>query len=94
MRHNPDGAQVTASVELVDRVARVVVADDGREWRPRTASGSSSASRAALDATDGGFGLGLAIGRELARQMDGDLVLERSDAGARFALRLPGAPTL
>jgi signal transduction histidine kinase len=44
-------------------------------------------------ATDGGFGLGLAIGRELARQMDGDLVLEDSEKGARFALRLPAAST-
>jgi signal transduction histidine kinase len=37
-----------------------------------------------------GFGLGLAIGRELAERMGGGLVLEQSDgAGARFTLRLP-----
>jgi signal transduction histidine kinase len=39
----------------------------------------------------GGFGLGLAIGRELARQMGGELLLD-ADApspGARFALELP-----
>ena len=40
-----------------------------------------------------GFGLGLAIGRELARRMDGDLVLEsKHTAGARFTLILPPAP--
>jgi len=33
----------------------------------------------------------LAIGRELARQMDGDVVLEPSARGARFALWLPAA---
>ena len=37
-----------------------------------------------------GFGLGLAIGRELAQRMGGQLVLEDSDApGAKFTLRLP-----
>lgn len=39
-----------------------------------------------------GFGLGLAIGRELARRMGGDLFLEDQDGpGARFTLRLPVA---
>jgi signal transduction histidine kinase len=39
-----------------------------------------------------GFGLGLAIGRELARRMGGDLVLDESAGpGARFTLQLPAA---
>jgi signal transduction histidine kinase len=39
-----------------------------------------------------GFGLGLAIGRELARRMGGDLGLDDQDGpGARFTLRLPVA---
>ena len=39
-----------------------------------------------------GFGLGLAIGRELARRMGGELVLEEPpDGGATFTLRLPTA---
>ena len=40
-----------------------------------------------------GFGLGLAIGRELADRMGGELVLEDRDGpGATFTLRLPAAP--
>jgi signal transduction histidine kinase len=39
-----------------------------------------------------GFGLGLAIGRELAHRMGGELVLEdQGEPGARFTLRLPVA---
>jgi signal transduction histidine kinase len=39
-----------------------------------------------------GFGLGLAIGRELAERMGGELVLEdRRGPGATFTLRLPSA---
>jgi signal transduction histidine kinase len=38
---------------------------------------------------ESGFGLGLAIGRELAERMGGTLVLADSPAGARFRLTLP-----
>jgi signal transduction histidine kinase len=58
-----------------------VAADDRERIFERFARGR--------DAEPGGFGLGLAIGRELARRMDGDLVLEAAPAGARFVLWLP-----
>jgi signal transduction histidine kinase len=41
---------------------------------------------------EGGFGLGLAIARELARRMDGDVVIAEDTSGARFELRLVAAP--
>ncbi|MEA2210309.1 MAG: hypothetical protein QOF83_257 [Solirubrobacteraceae bacterium] len=45
---------------------------------------------------EAGFGLGLAIGRELASRMGGELILEESapGAGARFTVRLPAAPAM
>jgi signal transduction histidine kinase len=43
-------------------------------------------------ATGEGFGLGLAIGRELAARMNGSLSIEASDVGARFVLRVPDNP--
>jgi signal transduction histidine kinase len=42
---------------------------------------------------EAGFGLGLAIGRELAERMHGELDLDQSyESGARFILQLPIAP--
>jgi signal transduction histidine kinase len=41
---------------------------------------------------EGGFGLGLAIALELARRMDGDVVIGDVTEGARFELRLVPAP--
>jgi signal transduction histidine kinase len=43
---------------------------------------------------EAGFGLGLAIGRELADRMAGSLTLDRTETGARFVLRLEAAPAL
>ena len=49
-------------------------------------------SRGRDTAGQAGFGLGLAIGRELARRMEGDLVLEHgAGRGATFTLLLPAA---
>jgi len=42
----------------------------------------------------GGFGLGLAIAAEAVNAIDGELELETSSAGTRFAIRLPGARML
>jgi signal transduction histidine kinase len=47
--------------------------------------------RGSAPSGEGGFGLGLAIGRELARRMGGELRLDEDapGPGARFLLELP-----
>jgi signal transduction histidine kinase len=49
-------------------------------------------SRGSEPTGDKGFGLGLAIGRELARQMGGELQLEGTEPGATFTVVLPPGP--
>lgn len=93
LRHSPPTAPIEVGVELdagrpVLRVcdAGAGVVEEERELifeRFRRGSGVSQ---------DGGFGLGLAIGRELARQMDGELWLADGGPGACFVLSLHPAP--
>jgi signal transduction histidine kinase len=90
LRHGPRGAPVRIEAHSRASGAVITVADQGGgippEERDRiferfhrgTAAGSS-----------GGFGLGLAIGRELARRMGGELDVDADGArGTRFALTL------
>ena len=91
LRHTPSPGEVrVAYVENGDAVG-IAVEDDGPgvpgEDRERIFARFTRGDRAEA----GGFGLGLAIGRELARRMDGDLALEDSEGGARFVLSLPRA---
>ena len=92
MRVSPRGSEIHIELSGGTRAA-LRVCDQGpgvppeecdqifqRFQRGRSTSGQS------------GFGLGLAIGRELALRMEGELVLEAtSEAGATFTLHLPRA---
>jgi len=89
------GAEDWSELVVEDRGAGVLPGERERIFE-RFQRGSNNGGR-------GGFGLGLAIGRELATRMGGSLTLlaatERADAGegesstggARFALRLTAA---
>lgn len=91
LRHAPEGSAV-----------RVVVAEPGAVGVEDLGAGVPAAHRDEIferfrrgEETDdrGGFGLGLAIGRELARKMGGELLLEHAARPTRFALRLePAGP--
>jgi signal transduction histidine kinase len=92
LRVSPDGAEVRVELRS-EPLPRLTVCDQGPGVSPdesalifeRFQRGRATAGRA-------GFGLGLAIGRELAERMGGELVLERSGrSGARFTLTLPAS---
>jgi signal transduction histidine kinase len=93
LRYSPDGDEVTVELRNGSGAASLTVTDHGsgvpredqelifeRFKRGRETSGQA------------GFGLGLAIGRELATRMGGELTLEAHDGpGASFTLSLPAA---
>ena len=92
VRLSPEGGEVSVDLQNGD-AASLSVCDQGpgvpRDERElifeRFKRGRQTAGQV-------GFGLGLAIGRELAARMGGELVLEDQDCpGARFTLRLPVA---
>jgi len=90
LRVSPEGGVVTVDLAERGKTAELVVSDEGPGVDPaerelifeRFRRGTSAARTP-------GFGLGLAIGRELANRLGAELVLLDSDRpGARFALRL------
>ena len=96
LRYGPPGAPVRVTARRAGRQALIEVADRGPgvpdEERERI---FERFHRGRAAGSEGGFGLGLAIGRGLAQRMGGALELADSapGAGARFVLTL-GAATL
>jgi len=78
---------IEASARLNDRRVEIEIVDNGPgvpdEVRPRLFEPFASAQR------DGGVGLGLAIARELAHGMGGEVTLCAVDGGACFRVSLP-----
>ncbi len=91
----PEGTNVRLSTTTSYDHAEIIVSDSGpgvsEDERERI---FERFQRGAASRGRSGFGLGLAIGRELAQRMDGSLSLreECERPGARFVLRLPTAP--
>jgi signal transduction histidine kinase len=90
LRFAPAGSAVELEARADGSNAVVVVIEDSGPGIPREERELvfERFRRGADTGGGGGFGLGLAIGRELAERMDGELTLEPADRGARFALRL------
>jgi signal transduction histidine kinase len=90
LRHAPGSSTVVVRPAYRGENATVAVDDDGpgvtHEDRERI---FERFERGSAPSGGGGFGLGLAIGRELARKMGGELRLAEATSGARFVLELP-----
>jgi signal transduction histidine kinase len=92
VRASPPDSRITVTLAQSDD-ARICVCDEGPGVRAEERDSIFARfSRGKDTSGQAGFGLGLAIGRELARRMGGDLVLEADPSpGARFTLILPAA---
>ena len=92
VRLSPERSRITIELRNGDR-ASLSVCDEGPGVPPdERALIFERFMRGRQVAGPPGFGLGLAIGRELAERMGGELVLEDQEgSGARFTLRLPVA---
>jgi signal transduction histidine kinase len=93
-RFAPDGTLVDVALSNGGARCELAVRDEGpgvaAEDRERI---FERFERGSGPDNDGGFGLGLAIARELALRMGGDVRLDADAPGARFVLELPAAHT-
>ncbi len=94
LRYSPGGDSITVEVSSSGGRAVLSVSDRGPGVAPNERELVFERFRRGTDpGSEGGFGLGLAIGRELAERMGGKLVLASSEVGARFELHLASAPS-
>jgi signal transduction histidine kinase len=93
VKFTPSGGRITVSSTRAGDRVHISVADTGRGIPPdRIADIFKPFSQVDPqgDKKKGGVGLGLAIGRELARSMDGDLtVASVAGQGSEFTITLP-----
>jgi len=93
VKYSPAGTSVTLSLERGEEQALVRVADQGPGMTPeesRRIFDRFFRTKSAENSVNPGFGLGLAIAREIASHHGGSLRVESSPgAGSRFTLALP-----
>jgi signal transduction histidine kinase len=90
LRHAPRSSTVHVVPAYHGENATVAVNDDGPGVAPVDRERIFERfERGSAPSGAGGFGLGLAIGRELARKMGGELRLAETANGASFVLQLP-----
>jgi signal transduction histidine kinase len=90
LRHAPGSSTVRVVPAYHGANATVAVDDDGPGVAPDDRERIFERfERGSAPSGESGFGLGLAIGRELARKMGGELRLTDAPSGASFVLELP-----
>jgi signal transduction histidine kinase len=90
LRHAPPASTVRVVPAYHGENATVAVDDEGPGVLPADRERIFERfERGSAPSGESGFGLGLAIGRELARKMGGELRIAESDDGASFVLDLP-----
>jgi signal transduction histidine kinase len=97
IRFTPAGGRISLSAANLEDGRVAVYVEDSGPGIPEDRQEQIFEPFVQLDRTlthsQGGLGLGLAISRDLARGMKGDLTLdEQYRSGARFVLTLPRAP--
>lgn len=92
LKASPKGAPIVVETTTSAATAALTVRDEGPGVPEADRERIFGRFERGSEDQGAGFGLGLAIGRELARRMDGDLVLEHTVSGAAFSLQLPGSP--
>jgi len=90
LRHAPSASTVRVVPAYHGETATVAIDDDGPGVLPADRERIFVRfERGSAPSGESGFGLGLAIGRELARKMGGELRLADTESGASFVLDLP-----
>jgi signal transduction histidine kinase len=93
LRYGPPGEAISVTSGCAGGRAHIEVGDNGPGIHPAERERIFERfQRGRTAGPEGGFGLGLAIGRELAERMGGSLALAAEDVpGTRFRLELPAA---
>jgi PAS domain S-box-containing protein len=93
LKFTPAGGRVTVAARPAGRMIGISVCDTGigvPEDQLEQIFEPFVQAKRAIQPRDGGFGLGLAISRQLARAMNGDLTVESTPGeGSTFTLTLP-----
>ncbi|HKP75710.1 MAG TPA: ATP-binding protein, partial [Longimicrobiaceae bacterium] len=97
LKFTPSGGEVAVTCQVADGTATIRVRDTGRGIAPahleQVFEPFVQVDRHVTSSNDQGVGLGLAISRELARGMHGNLFAESElGHGSTFSLTLPAAP--